>query len=400
MGVATARKSGFPIYPAVLKWAREEWGLFTLEEAAAKAGTSARRVAQWEEGTAVPTEEQGRRLADLYGRHFMEFTSPRVPDVTPFDLVSDFRLDPGVFEGDRRAEKRALRSLQSWAEACNDDALDLFEMMEDPPPQFPVDLRAQVEDCPEKFATAARELAGFSLDDQFHLPEDQKSGLVKTLRDRIEGIGVIVLKSAELDETRVRGLCLSFDTLPVIAFRGEAPGDELFTISHELGHVLLGETGFSDPYIPKVSGGKPAEVEQWCNRFAGAFLMPSDAVQGIFPAGRAAASISDDDLNAVAAIFGVSAHAMLLRLIQLGFVDEDFYWKAKRDEFLNADPDHTPFSKCERDSYWHRSRNGDLYTCLVLEAVNLGLVCWHNAGRCLETGDTFALWKMPDTFRA
>ncbi len=400
MGVANARKSGFPIYPAVLKWAREEWGLFTLEEAAAKAGTSARSVAQWEAGTAVPTEKQGRLLADLYGRHFMEFTSSKVPDEVPFDLVPDFRLDPRVFEGDRRAEKRALRRLQFWAESCSLNTLDLYEMIEEPPLQFPGDLRARLEDCPEKFAAAARELAGFSLDDHFQLPEDRKSGLVNTLRDRIEGIGVIVLKSAELDDTRARGFCLSFDTLPVIAFRGESPGDELFTISHELGHVLLGETGISDPYIPRVSGGMPAEIEQWCNWFAGAFLMPSDAVHGNVPTWKEAASISDDDLNAAAANFGVSAHAMLLRLIQLGLVDEEFYWKVKRDEILNADPDRTPYSKCERDSYWHRSRNGDLYTCLVLEAVALDEICWHDAGRFLETGDTFALWKMPETFRA
>jgi Zn-dependent peptidase ImmA (M78 family) len=42
----------------------------------------------------------------------------------------------------------------------------------------------------------------------------------------------------------------------------------LFTLAHELAHVLMGKTGISDPFVRKNA------IERRCNRFAGSFLVP------------------------------------------------------------------------------------------------------------------------------
>ena len=51
------------------------------------------------------------------------------------------------------------------------------------------------------------------------------------------------------------------------------PGAQAFTLAHELGHVLLGSSGISgQPRLGGKSGHKA--IEDWCNRFASAFLAP------------------------------------------------------------------------------------------------------------------------------
>ncbi len=399
MFTAEKTRKPLPFNPAVLKWAREVWGLFDLEEAAKKVGTSPGRVEQWEEGTAVPTERQGRLLARFYKFPFIYFLMESIPDMKPVELVPDFRLDHPVDERDSKVEIRSLRRAQSWAESRRLNAIDLYEMIDETPRLVPKSLKAGLSDDPEACAGKARETSNFSLDDQFGLSGSGKYKLPKILRKRIESLGIIVLKISELTHSRARGLCFFSDPLPVIAYRPESPGSEAFTLSHELGHVLLGISAISDSILPKNAEGPIARVEKWCSRFAGAFLMPEAAVLERVIVRNMAENISDFELRAAAKEFGVSAHAMLVRLVQLRLVDPAYYWNCKRDEFLDEDAKHESFGGYSHHASRLRSRNGDLYTGLVLEAWGINEICAHNAGEFLETHDTAQLRKLRENFR-
>ena len=75
----------------------------------------------------------------------------------------------------------------------------------------------------------------------------------------------------------------------------------------------------------------------------------------------------------------MSAHAMLLRLIDLGYVAAAFYWNVKRAQFLAAEEG---FKGGGRPRYYgtrYRNARGDFYTSLVLEAWGAHRISNHNA---------------------
>jgi hypothetical protein len=76
----------------------------------------------------------------------------------------------------------------------------------------------------------------------------------------------------------------------------------------------------------------------------------------------------------------VSEHAMLIRLVHLGYVAPAYYWKVKRPEF---DRQEEMYKGGGRSAYFgsrYRARQGDLYTGLVLEAWANDRITNHKAG--------------------
>ena len=92
------------------------------------------------------------------------------------------------------------------------------------------------------------------------------------------------------------------------------PGErQRFTLSHELGHLML-------------DGGSVAE--DVCNRFAGAFLVPADTLRAEL--GQRRTSISIRELFSLKELFGVSAQALAFRAENLGIINESL----KRQLFI------------------------------------------------------------------
>lgn len=118
-------------------------------------------------------------------------------------------------------------------------------------------------------------------------------------------------RSFSIDE--FSGFSLSDEYAPVIFVNGkESHSAQIFTMLHELGHLVLGESAVSDD-TPESRGAHSSE--RWCDEFAAAFLMPADEV------GRLAlGSLSEDAVLRVAKRFRVSALALLNRLRDLGII--------------------------------------------------------------------------------
>ena len=89
-----------------------------------------------------------------------------------------------------------------------------------------------------------------------------------------------------------------------------------FTLSHELGHLVL-------TVDDKVNSEKAA------HRFAGAFLMPADAVRT--EVGRRRTSIGWSELFNLKRVFGVSVQAIVYRCRDLGIINDALYTRLFRD---------------------------------------------------------------------
>lgn len=371
-------KDRLPFNPAVLRWARD-WAGFDEETAAAFVNVPPGKLLEWErQGTEIaPTVRQARILADRYGRAFLEFFMEEPPALPEPALIPDFRLYRGEHPAD---DSRPLKQIQMWAEVQRDNALDLYSEIGEEPSKISEKLFVTIDSDIETAAATARKELEFPIEEQAGLSAVDRLTIPGLIRDKIEAVGVLTLKHPDLKHFGVRGFCLADFPLPVIIVSGESPNAQAFTLGHEFAHVMLRQSAISGS-IPK-QGGEPAtrRIEEWCNRFSAAFLMPLEAITaqiGIPAAPRN--EISDDELGGLAAYFGVSRHAMLLRLVHVRVVREQYYWDVKKPQFDQEERDFKAFGRPRYYGRRYVSSLGRLYTTLVIEALNNGRITNHNA---------------------
>ena len=391
-------KSKIPFNSSILKWARELRRI-SIEESARHIGVLPEKLGKWEAGELLPTVKQARKLALFYGRPFLEFLGASAPRIAKPQLVPDFRL---YKDAELKNDLEKLEEIQIWAESCRQNALDLYEINGETSTVFRFQGAFTEKDSPEIAAEKIRKEISFSIDDQIQLKAKGVFLLPEILRDRFESLGVLVLKNSSLAGCGARGLCLSETPLPTIVYSGEAPTAQSFTLAHEFAHILLGKSGIIGPYIRSTNApSSVVRLESWCDRFAGAFLIPAEAINKFFPKPEAiAARIPDDDLYALSKIFCVSIHAMLVRLVQLGYVDPDFYWLEKRPEFINDEREYRSFGRSKYYGSRYKNSLGKLYTKLVLEAWGSGRITNHNAAEFMGIKNPRHLVDIKNNFLA
>ena len=88
----------------------------------------------------------------------------------------------------------------------------------------------------------------------------------------IEKIGVSIFQ-LPLTKDNLRGFSIIDEELPIIVIkRGSEPTTaKIFTLFHEIGHLLLNESGICD-----VGLNNQQQIEKWCNAFASEILVPSN----------------------------------------------------------------------------------------------------------------------------
>lgn len=144
---------------------------------------------------------------------------------------------------------------------------------------------------------------------------------VQTFRDTrvaIERDGVIVLCD-RVQSDSFRGFCFSEEgsfPLVLINTADQRPATKLFTLMHEIVHVLLGRSGVSDPNILE------NEVERFCNKVTATVMMPEAAFTSFYNQNKKQDVRATT--NVLAQRFGVSKSAAALRVSELN-IAQDFY---------------------------------------------------------------------------
>lgn len=224
----------------------------------------------------------------------------------------------------------------------------------------------------------ARGKVKFSKDDQFGLKKAQAYTLPNILRAKLEAIGVLTLRHSQLKDYGIRGMCIAEFPLPTIVITKESATAQAFTVIHEFAHILLKASGVTGPRSKDYDN---VPEERWCDRFAAAFLMPKTLVEDALgkKPGKPKSGISDEDLEAAANLFRVSPHAMLVRLVHLGFVAAKYYWGVKKPQFDEQERSEKSFGRPKFYGTRYQSQLGDMYTGLVMEAWSSGRITNHNA---------------------
>ena len=314
------------VEPSLLRWARESAGLDT-EVAAKKAGVKPERLESWEAGERRPSIVQLRKLAHIYRRPIAVFYLPEPPADIP--TPRDFRRLPGEIAG---IESPELRYEVRRAVTRREIALELLSEEGEEAPEFL--LRARLSDDPDDLASRVRDTLDVDLRTQYTWrgTYDPFNGW----RAAIEEQGVLVLQMVDVEPAEARGFSISEMPLPtVVANIKDAPRGRTFTLLHELTHVVLRQGGLCDLDDLASRPVDRLNVEKFCNRVAGAILIPRDALlsEGAVRDHGGDPAWTDEELRALSQRFGASREAVLRRLLDLGRTDEDYY-RERREGFL------------------------------------------------------------------
>jgi len=299
------RQTKIRVSGIVLKFLRESSG-FTIEEIAEKLNVTPQKIKHIEEEKDLFTLSQIKKLAEIYHRPLAAFFSEKPP--TPPKALPDFRinrekrLSPQVL----LAQRRAYYLLDKIAELANKKSQIPF---------FPINI------TPEQLAKKLKKYLNIKQ------TKSLKSRKILTYyKECIEEKLKIIIIEYPLKAADVRAFSISRDLSIIVLNEEDIAQIKLFSLFHELCHLLKKQSGICSIEIDQSS---QPHIESYCNRFAAEFLVPAnDFLEEIRR--RKITSFDWEAVSELADIYGVSKQVIMLRALRLDIINLKQYEEYKR----------------------------------------------------------------------
>lgn len=311
-------KEGLPITPAVVQWARERAG-YSMDDAV----RHFKKIAAWEVGEALPTYVQVEQMAERFKIPVAVFFFPKPPTVPPIE--QSFRT---LTAEDFAAIPRTVRMFLRRGQAMQ---LNLAELNDSTNPAGRVisrDLKPSPNTSLDKIATEVRAYLGVSIEEQVSWKSVDEA-LEKWREVFATKAGVYVFKDA-FRAPNYFGFCLYDDEFPIIYINNSsAKTRQIFTLFHELGHLLFHTSGIDildDPFIAHL-GDAEQKIEVICNGLAARVLVPDAALDKMLKS----AEIDRQLASQLADYFGVSREVIYRKLLDRSLIDTEEYGAAAKE---------------------------------------------------------------------
>lgn len=258
------------VQPMLMKWARQSLGL-SVAEVATRLKRSIDEVKAWESGSSAPTYPQLEKLAyEIYKRPLAVFFLPSPPEeaIPKREFRSLPIADLQTLLPDTHLRIRHAHAYQ----------LALKELFDNRNPAEALiwgHITLKLDIAVDGQAHAVREALGISLDAQIRWKNEDSA--LKQWRQAIEDAGIFVFKNA-FKQKEISGFCLQDREFPLIYLNNSTTKTrQIFSLLHELAHLLLNENGLSKFDKSYISQLLPAErrIEQFCNAIAAEILIPA-----------------------------------------------------------------------------------------------------------------------------
>ncbi|RZN38275.1 MAG: ImmA/IrrE family metallo-endopeptidase [Methanophagales archaeon ANME-1-THS] len=342
--------------PGVLKALRETSG-YSIEEIAKKLDTTTERVLSVEEGKSGFTLNQIRNLGDIYKRPLVAFFSdsiPELPKLVDYRINREKRLTPQVY----LAERKAYYLSEKIKELSNKRSQI---------PSFSEELNA------DEFARQFRRYLNTELI-KFQKPREILAHYKKALEDAL----TIIIIEYPLKADDVRAFSVSSDICVIVLNEGDKPSIKLFSLFHEVCHLLKKSAGICSLEIEQ----QEQEMESYCNRFAAEFLVPLDDLKNEV---EKLAQIDEGAINQLSGIYGVSKQVIMLRLLLLRNITKEKYEQFKSGL-------EKPIKRFGRRN-WEKvflNRVGNLPLNEIKKSYNEGKITFYEASSILDLKTKYA----------
>ncbi len=318
-----------PIEPTVLKWARESIGLNIDEVVKKLKGVTTTTIEEWEKknGKANLAFVQIEKLSTIYKRPLSAFLLSAPPKEAP--LPKDFR----TFSSD---EKKPLHSKTYLAiRKARRFQYSIIELVKElDKSSKKLSIKADLSVNPEILAEKIREQ--LEVKNFFSFTSFNKEAVLDEWIKILENNGILVSQISITKNKEIRGFSLINGDIPLIVLkRADATAAKIFTLFHELAHILLKEGGICDLRESDISH------EKFCNHFAGAFLVPKNELlnHSVVKANKQIGEWPESLLADIAQDFKVSREVILRRLWILGLTTKEYYlYKHKEWESEYKEP--------------------------------------------------------------
>ena len=293
------------VVPQVLSWLRRSAG-WEIEEVAKKLRTSVEVVKDLESGKRSPTMRQLRVLSEIYKRPIASFFLSKPKQELP--MPKDYRFLPNktnIFDRKTILAIRRTRSLQSLSKELSFN-INYTTKMEVK--------KAELTDNPELIASEYRKILNLDIEKQRKFRDAYK--MLGHLRDVLEDLNILVFQfSMPIEDAR--GFALADETPNIIVINSKDSIEaRLFTLMHEFGHIILGETVID---FPEESLQARNNIEAWCNAFSSAFLLPKEVSIDLFTKNKYKLT-ETDTLNALSKKYKVSKAVLLVKMVSLNYI--------------------------------------------------------------------------------
>jgi len=305
----------------ILVWARERANL-APEVVSSKAKVNLDKLFSWESGKGYPSFKQAQKLASVLRIPFGYFFLSQPPKETI--PLPDLRQIKPMGDGDFSADflevvGDALRKQQWYKEYLTEEGSK--------PLEFIAKYRSNTN--PEFIASEIRTI--FGIDNSLRSVATSWTDFFRRLISVLESKGITVQRSGivgsntrrALSVDEFRGFAISDNVAPLIFINGrDFKAAQIFTLAHELAHLLIGESGISnssvDTTINRLSN---AGIEQLCNEIAAEVLVPKDEILSSWKRQDA----PGNNVDRLVRHFRVSTIVILRRALDLGLISKKIF---------------------------------------------------------------------------
>ncbi|MDQ3694335.1 MAG: XRE family transcriptional regulator [Chloroflexota bacterium] len=351
------------VEPAVLVWAREAAG-FTTEQAAKKLRVSEVTLRLWEAGAyseSQPTYAMLCKMATLYKYPLCAFyysEPPQDVEKNPQLEVPDFRSKLSHAD---RSWSPSLRESYRWVSLQREVSIEIAEALDEIPD--PISLRIDPSAGPEHAGKLIRKLLDVGIADQLGWRTDYQA--LRSWTAAVERHGILVAQARDVSVAEMRGYSISTQPFPAIVLNGaDYVLARVFTLVHELTHLLLHEGGICDLQ-------ETAPIEDFCNAVAGAVLLPADAMYSELAELHVDSVIvwPDELISRLARRYWVSRPVLLRRMVSLHRATLDQYF-AKLHQYSRQYERNRSTEPSEGGNYYATKLTdlGRRYTARVIDA--------------------------------
>lgn len=296
----------------VLIWARESLAL-SRNQTTESTGITFKKLVQIESGEKFPTLDELKKLSKLYKRTIATLLLSKPPKEKP--LPTDRRTIDSKFLGSFHEKTiMAIRKARALGQSYVDLKRELNIRISEN------NFSAIIEDNPK--------LKAFQIRKELKLDEIRPIENINYALDayieRVESLSIAVFQLS-LTEDEVRGFTILDEEIPIIGIkRKDVVTAKIFTLFHELGHVLLNKDGISD-----LAAVPNAEIEKWCNAFSAEILIPTTELLSldlvIQQKKHNTKFWTKKDLIQIGNQFHVGPLAVLRSLLENKLTTQDFY---------------------------------------------------------------------------
>ncbi|MFB5651729.1 ImmA/IrrE family metallo-endopeptidase [Leptospira wolffii] len=209
----------------------------------------------------------------------------------------------------------------------------------------------------------------------------------------LESKDILVFQTENINLSQFRGFSIPALPFPVIAINSDdSYHGRIFTLFHELGHILLREGGICDlEFEDKTPKNDTDKIEIWCNQFSANLLCPNEEIYSFVQENYdPKTKIQIKQIEELSKHFIVSREVIARRVFQLRLISENEYKKFRREfqkdwiKYKNARKEKKGGGGVNTHLYTNLNRNGRKYSSIVLSAYNNNLLNPLQAGQFLN----------------